>query len=200
MRADALRHGAAVFLAVIALGLALPPPAQGQDGGFADAIPFNAPPMLASYDEARYADEGRRDPFVPLVGSQSDLYGPRFEQLRLTGVFIGSPANSLVVLEGPDGRGHFLRVGQELGNARLVDIFSDGAAFEIRDYGSVRRETVRLDPGARPPARPGRAEAAGAPSQTGSSQPAPQVQPDPSLAPPEEGSPEEISAPPGGAR
>ncbi|MBA3584906.1 MAG: hypothetical protein H0W36_10345 [Gemmatimonadetes bacterium] len=109
---------------------------------------------LESYAEARYADAGRRDPFVPLIGAEASAAGgPRFDQLRLTGVFQGTPGNSLVVLEDPASRGWFVRVGETIGNALLIDILPDGAVFEVSDYGSVRREIVRLDRDERLPAR-----------------------------------------------
>jgi hypothetical protein len=110
---------------------------------------------------AAYVSDGRRDPFVPLTGTYaSDETGaPRLEQLKLTGVFLGSPGNSLVVLEDPTRRGHFVRVGEALGNARLLEILPDGAVFEVDDYGLVRRDTLRLVPDrAPPPATPAAAD------------------------------------------
>jgi hypothetical protein len=94
---------------------------------------------------AIYDGEGRRDPFDPLTLESSPESGPRFEALRLTGVFLGSPGNSLVVLEDPTRRGHFLRVGERLGEARLVQIQPQSAVFEVEEYGTVRREVLRLE-------------------------------------------------------
>ena len=102
-------------------------------------VPFTA------LEPAIYDTGGRRDPFDPLtVGGDIDT-GPRFETLRLTGVFLGAPGNSLVVLEDPTRRGHFLRVGERLGQARLIQIMPDGAAFEVEEYGIGRREVLRLE-------------------------------------------------------
>ena len=51
---------------------------------------------------AIYDGGARRDPFDPLTLENSPETGPRFEALRLTGIFLGSPGNSLVVLEDPE--------------------------------------------------------------------------------------------------
>ncbi|MFN2420873.1 MAG: hypothetical protein ABR527_05785 [Gemmatimonadota bacterium] len=93
-----------------------------------------------------YDGGGRRDPFIPLFGDATGgTSGPRFELLKLTGIFRGSSANSLVVLEDPSHRGHFVRLGQEIGSARLVEILPQGAVFEVRDYGASRRMVLRLE-------------------------------------------------------
>ncbi|MGH7570272.1 MAG: hypothetical protein ACREMK_00315 [Gemmatimonadota bacterium] len=97
---------------------------------------------------AAYVSDGRRDPFLPLTGTYaSEADGaPRLEQLELTGIFMGAPGNSLVVLEDHARRGHFVRVGESLGNARLLEILPDQAVFEVDDYGILRRDTLRLVP------------------------------------------------------
>lgn len=153
--------------------------------GAQEAPELAAPPPLTSYDMARYQAAERRDPFVPLIGVATPASGPRFEQLRLTGVFLGAPGSSLVVLEDPASRGHFLRVGDEVGNARLLDILPDGAVFEVRDYGSVRREILHLDRDARRVASPPAPALQVSPQVQGS----PQVQalPPPSASPPVQG-------------
>lgn len=108
---------------------------------------------------ADYASDGRRDPFVPLTGTYAaeEDGEPRIEQLELTGIFLGESGNSLVVLEDPTRRGHFVRVGESLGNARLLAIQPDAAIFEVDDYGILRRDTLRLVPDrslAAPPPNP----------------------------------------------
>ncbi|HEY7470759.1 MAG TPA: hypothetical protein VIE68_00260 [Gemmatimonadota bacterium] len=94
---------------------------------------------------AFYDAGGRRDPFDPLTIEGSIDSEPRFETLRLTGVFLGAPGNSLVVLEDPSRRGHFLRVGDRIGGARLIQIMPDAAVFEVEEYGTARREVLRLE-------------------------------------------------------
>lgn len=111
---------------------------------------------MAPVPRAEYVSDGRRDPFVPLTGTHvsSQDGEPRLEQLDLTGIFVGAPGNSLVVLEDAARRGHFVRVGETLGNARLLAILDDAAVFEIDDYGIVRRDTLHLLPDSSPAPRP----------------------------------------------
>lgn len=124
---------------------------------------------------AGYLAEGR-DPFVPLIGTSEDEgRPPRLDQLVLTGIFQGAPGNSLVVLEDPARRGHFLRAGESLGQARLLAILPDAAVFEVEDYGSVRQDTLRLEPD--------HADTAASVPAT-----APAAEPEPAARPSEEGS------------
>ena len=95
---------------------------------------------------SHYDPGGRRDPFAPLYAESVEANGaPRFEVLKLTGVFQGRGANSLVVLEDPSHRGYFVRLGQEIGTARLVEILPQAAVFEVTDYGASRRVVLRLE-------------------------------------------------------
>ena len=130
------------LLAATALSLALAAPAAGQEEPEVVVAPEVSPPGMgtASYDGA-----ARRDPFVPLTAELGESEGPRFDSLRLTGVFLGTPGNSLVVLEDPARRGHFLRVGQSIGNARLIEIRPQSAVFQITEYGTTRRKVLELE-------------------------------------------------------
>ncbi|HET9333692.1 MAG TPA: hypothetical protein VFQ21_08930 [Gemmatimonadota bacterium] len=141
MRAEA---GLTLASATVAAFLALAPALPAQESSAPDTLTMAVVPFTA-LEPAIYDTGGRRDPFAPLtVGGDIDS-GPRFETLRLTGVFLGAPGNSLVVLEDPTRRGHFLRVGERLGQARLIQIMPDGAAFEVEEYGIGRREVLRLE-------------------------------------------------------
>ena len=95
---------------------------------------------------AQYDPGDRRDPFVPTFdrATNGDT-GPRFETLKLTGIFLGSGTNSLAVLEDPTHRGYFVRLGQQIGTARLVEILPQAAVFEVREYGASRRIVLRLE-------------------------------------------------------
>lgn len=127
---------------LVALSLGLAGTASGQQEPDVVVAPEASPPAMgtASYDAA-----GRRDPFVPLTTELGETEGPRFDSLTLTGVFLGTPGNSLVVLEDPARRGHFLRVGQSIGNARLIEIRPQSAVFQITEYGTTRRKVLELE-------------------------------------------------------
>jgi hypothetical protein len=136
-------------LILVALSYASRASAQelpGTDESIVPGMPITVA-GITGYDAA-----GRRDPFLPLFGQATGgTSGPRFELLKLTGIFRGSGANSLIVLEDPSHRGHFVRLGQEIGAGRLVEILPQGAVFEVRDYGASRRVVLRLE---RSPERP----------------------------------------------
>jgi hypothetical protein len=140
MRADMIRR----LAWTLALALpALPGTVRAQEDAPADSGAF-AVRASALLEPAIYDGGARRDPFDPLTVA-SDETGPRFETLRLTGIFLGAPGNSLVVLEDPTRRGHFLRQGEEIAGARLIQIDPESAVFDVEEYGAVRREVLRLE-------------------------------------------------------
>ena len=130
--------------AILALLLA---PAQlaGQGVVVGDSVTALAVVPSSVLQPAFYDGEARRDPFDPLTLAGELESGPRFETLRLTGVFLGTAGNSLIVLEDPTRRGHFLRVGERIGDSRLVQILPESAVFDVEEYGTARREVLRLE-------------------------------------------------------
>lgn len=88
---------------------------------------------------------GSRDPFASLLTSSST--GPEIGSLDLVGVYqdLRNSSNSVVVLrEKATAKRHKLRVGDQLGRARLVQIRPRDAVFTIRDFGFERQETLSL--------------------------------------------------------
>ncbi|HEU4524950.1 MAG TPA: hypothetical protein VFR62_08005, partial [Gemmatimonadales bacterium] len=88
---------------------------------------------------------GSRDPFASLLNSTST--GPEIGSLDLVGVYqdLRNSSNSVVVLrEKATAKRHKLRVGDQLGRARLVQIRPRDAVFTIRDFGYERQETLSL--------------------------------------------------------
>lgn len=126
-----------------ALLLMLASTASGQI--VADTLEVLALPSREGLGSASYDLIESRDPFLPLTGEEAPGTGPRFEQLTLTGIFEGAPGRSLVVLEDPSQRGWFVRVGEEIADAQLIEIRPDAAVFDVREYGAVRREILRLE-------------------------------------------------------
>jgi hypothetical protein len=140
---DRLRAAGLLSLA-LALVAAAATPLRAQEPTSPQVV---VPPgIMTSISVAHYDPSGRRDPFVPLYDeAQAGTTGPRFETLKLTGIFLGSGTNSLAVLEDPTHRGYFVRLGQQIGTARLVEILPQAAVFEVRDYGATRRIVLRLE-------------------------------------------------------
>jgi hypothetical protein len=88
---------------------------------------------------------GARDPFASLLNTSAT--GPEIGSLDLVGVYqdLRNSSNSVVVLrEKATAKRHKLRVGDQLGRARLVQIRPRDAVFTIRDFGFERQETLSL--------------------------------------------------------
>ncbi len=88
---------------------------------------------------------GTRDPFFSLINASK--LGPEIADLDLVGVYqdLRDPSNSIVVLrEKVTTKRHKMRVGEQLGRARLVQIRPKDAVFMIKDFGFERQETLSL--------------------------------------------------------
>ncbi len=89
---------------------------------------------------------GTRDPFVSLI--TKDDSGIEITNLDLVGVYLDlrTPSNNVIVLreKGQEGKRHKMRVGDQLGRSRLVQIRPREAVFMIADFGYERQETLSL--------------------------------------------------------
>jgi hypothetical protein len=89
---------------------------------------------------------GTRDPFASLINSNK--IGPELADLDLVGVYLDlrTPSNNVIVMreKGADGKRHKMRVGDQLGRSRLVQIRARDAVFMIADFGYERQETLSL--------------------------------------------------------
>lgn len=90
-----------------------------------------------------YRAAGRRDPFRPLT--DDDELGPRFEQLALQAIIYSTGADRSVALLGDGtGRVYRVRVGDVLGNARVVEIGPMRVVMAVETFGTVRQEMLEL--------------------------------------------------------
>jgi hypothetical protein len=89
---------------------------------------------------------GTRDPFASLINKENS--GIEIGNLDLVGVYLDlrTPSNNVIVLreKGTDGKRHKMRVGDQLGRSRLVEIRRRDAVFMIADFGYERQETLSL--------------------------------------------------------
>ena len=123
------------------------------DSAAADTVGLSA----AAADSARRAREievmretfayggGTRDPFASLFDVA--LSGPEFANLELVGVYqdLRNPANSVIVLREKVAQKRYkLRVGDQVGRARVVQVRPRDAVFTIQDFGFERQETLSL--------------------------------------------------------
>ena len=89
---------------------------------------------------------GTRDPFASLINK--DNSGIEIGNLDLVGVYLDlrTPSNNVIVLreKGAAAKRHKMRVGDQLGRSRLVQIRPRDAVFMIADFGYERQETLSL--------------------------------------------------------
>jgi hypothetical protein len=91
-----------------------------------------------------YAQEGRRDPFVSLMGS-SELR-PMISDLRLSVVVYDADGDSRAVLRDINTNEQYkVRIGQQLGRMRVARIAPKSVTFTILEFGESRQETLALN-------------------------------------------------------
>lgn len=91
-----------------------------------------------------YAQEGRRDPFLSLMGS-SELR-PMISDLRLVVVVYDPDGDSRAVLRDINSNQQYkVRIGQQLGRMRVARIAPKAVTFTILEFGESRQESLALN-------------------------------------------------------
>lgn len=106
-----------------------------------------------------YPSFQRRNPFAPLGGGVEG--GPRFEQLRLMGIIHSGGAGESVAILGtsivnisqdggtvsvtPGGDAWYLKVGQSIGNTRIVEIRREQVVVEVEEFGLTEQRIMQLE-------------------------------------------------------
>ena len=89
-----------------------------------------------------YSGGGRRDPFEPLTGDNQ--MGPRFEELALQGIiYSNAPGQSLALLTAQQ-RVHRVRVGDVIGNSRVIEIGPTRVVMAVENFGAIRQEILEM--------------------------------------------------------
>jgi hypothetical protein len=100
--------------------------------------------ILIQREAFSYAQEGRRDPFVSLMGS-SELR-PMISDLRLSVVVFDADGDSRAVLRDINTNEQYkVRIGQQLGRMRVARIAPKSVTFTILEFGESRQETLALN-------------------------------------------------------
>jgi hypothetical protein len=136
----------AVFAAVSAAAAQTPPaaPSAGQPGA-KPPTPFVEPKLAFDREVFTYPGQGRRDPFKSLGGD--DALGPLFEDLALRGIaWSPVPHQSIVLLNDGARKIYKLRVGERVGNARVIGIEKDRVRFAVTSFGMTRPEVMQKAP------------------------------------------------------
>jgi len=102
-----------------------------------------------------YPSFTRRNPFRPLSGPGGEL---RFEDLSLIGImYAPDGASSVAVLttggvtvneDGTtapvDGDAFYLKVGERIGNATIVEIRRDSVILDVQEFDAIERRTMNF--------------------------------------------------------
>lgn len=155
-RTDALRGAAAVVAVCAALALALAPAplaaqqgsssaASGDSAGAADSVAAADTAFRYQREVFAYPDRGRRNPFAPVSAGVEQ--GPRFRNLRLTGIIYSPSIGSVAVLvDETTGDRYRVRSGQTIGDARVLEIRRSEVSFSVSTVvGQTRRATLQVE-------------------------------------------------------
>jgi len=123
-----------------------PPAVAAPEPGAPDAAPLAALPVrpeAVGPEIPKYQARGRRDPFEPL-GVREGVRSP-VASARLTGI-VRSDRTTLALVETPEGIGYILRLGDTLGDGRLLEIGSDSVVFQVtlKQGAPTNRVVLRL--------------------------------------------------------
>lgn len=120
----------------------------------APAPPPATPPPVETYT---YSPDGRRDPFLSLIGSGTDhggsaaprrgegVAGMTVAEISVRGV-LQSQGTLIAMVQGPDNRTYIVRPGDDLADGTVQSITPDGLVIvqEVNDPLSlVKQRTVR---------------------------------------------------------
>ncbi len=71
--------------------------------------------------------------------------GPRFESLSLRGIIYSTGrSRSLALLADTEGRVHRVRVGDMVGNSRIIEIGPTRVVLAVENFGAIRQEILEL--------------------------------------------------------
>ena len=107
--------------------------------------PLVEPKLVFDREVFTYPAQGRRDPFVPLQGT--DAMGPLFEDLSLrTIAWSPNPQKSIVLIHDASKKSYLKRLGDVIGNSRIIGIEKDRVRFAVQSYGILREEVLTKAP------------------------------------------------------
>ncbi|MDH4211332.1 MAG: pilus assembly protein PilP [candidate division WOR-3 bacterium] len=102
---------------------------------------------LFPVEKWQYNVKGRRDPFVPLVGTDLSPGGKAshlsVENLTLIGILWGERGYYALVKDGVN-QGYILKRGDRVVGGKVSEIVRDGVIFELTQAGVVTKYELRL--------------------------------------------------------
>jgi hypothetical protein len=138
-----------------ALALLLTAPAVGAQDAPPPQQPAPDAELVFEREVFDYPSFTRRNPFRPLSGPGGEL---RFEDLSLIGImFAPDGTNSVAVLStggvvvNDDGTtapvagdAFYLKVGERIGNATIVEIRRDAVILDVQEFDAIERRTMNF--------------------------------------------------------
>lgn len=145
------------LVAALAVALGAPLAAAGQEPP--PAPPGQQPPTELVFEREIFAYPSfeRRNPFAPLTAGNQG--GPRFQQLRLMGIIFSERSSESVAIVGTStvdvsedgssvsvdpGQSWYLKVGQSVGNIRIVEIRREQVVVEVEEFGLTEQKIMQL--------------------------------------------------------
>jgi Tfp pilus assembly protein PilP len=113
----------------LGLGLGWPGIAFAQSPTVPAPAPLIGVPAVTAPSAPTYARRGRRDPFESIEALHPDMTAPTVASAKLRGILRGAELRALV--ETSDGLGYILKVGDAVGDGRLVQIGTDRVVFVL---------------------------------------------------------------------
>ncbi|MHB1193357.1 MAG: hypothetical protein ACYC6F_09945 [Longimicrobiales bacterium] len=144
-------------LGLLAGALLLPPAAAAQEPPANPPAQQQPTELVFEREVFSYPSVRRRNPFHPLTGA--DQGAPRFEELRVVGIlYSDDPSGSVAVLgtstvdlseDGATvtvqpGPSWYLKVGQSVGNIRVVEIHREQVVVEVAQFGLTEQKIMQL--------------------------------------------------------
>lgn len=135
---------------LVLVGLAAEPAAAQQQrpaqGAQATPTQQDTVRLVLEREVFSYPTFQRRNPFRALTGRDD---GPRFEDLVLLGVIQTADPGASVALLGlrggaEGGRTYRVRVGERLGNSRILQIRRQEVAVEVEEFGITETRILQL--------------------------------------------------------
>ncbi|HSW31869.1 MAG TPA: hypothetical protein VLH75_20465 [Longimicrobiales bacterium] len=146
-----------VSLGLLAGALLLPQAAAAQEPPATPPAQQQPTELVFEREVFSYPALQRRNPFHPLTGA--DQGGPRFEELRVVGIlYSDDPSKSVAVLGTSTvelsedaatvtvqpGPSWYLKVGQSVGNIRVVEIHREQVVVEVEQFGLTEQKIMQL--------------------------------------------------------
>ncbi len=102
---------------------------------------------LFPIEQWQYNVKGRRDPFVPLIGTELSRSGKAshlsVENITLIGILWGDRGYYALVKDGVN-QGYILKRGDRVVGGRVAEINRQGVIFEMTQAGVVTKYELRL--------------------------------------------------------